>query len=423
MARNYNAKVRSAIKSVMTIKINKNTALGALLVALAFSENLKRMTTWVYPFFVLSILFVLYIMNILKGFGVKQALKIYKTYFYYVIIPYILIFIYSIIVICVKYQNNHFLSRCIGSISSCILTVIIAISLVFLYKEKTSDVICYGLLTNYLIRILIKLPEIGFIGFVQHLFDPLNTFQSVFEQHSIGFTINLLLIYYLLDQKGNNRGKIIIILIADYLILKRIAIVGLLFAFIIWIITDFLLKNKSDKKYFMVLFVLFILSLAYIVLICSYSNIYKIVMLKLGIYNRFLMSISFNNYFSLDIRFLGHGYGFVSSMMSGMDIAGASVEALHNDILKDYIELGFIGFIVTYFYLYVISLKRLFLKKSCRIKSCVVSIMSYTFVTMLTDNVVEYVAFTCTLFSILGVLYFYGEDKIRNNLGINNFDD
>lgn len=394
----------------MKFKVSRKTVYGSILVALAFSDTLKATTTWMYPFMVLSLLVILYFMNVASGHGLKRGKYLFGKYLKLGIAPYVLIFGYSVFLIIVNHQGSRFFNRSLGSILIAVMTIITSASLVFIFKEKAPDVICYGLIINYIIHVALNFGKIGFRGLLQHIINPLNTYQGIFELHSVGFTLNLLLFYYLIKKDKSDSGKMITILIILYLVMKRIACVGLVLSLVVWFITDVILKNRGEKKYKAVLWVLVIGSFIYVWFICMYPEQFKMLMVKLGVFNRYLISNSFAGYYSFDIRYLGRGFGFVSVLMPDMDIAGASVAALHNDVLKDFIEEGFIGFCIIYYYFFVGLPKSILKNCSIRAFSCVAILLVYTFVTMLTDNVVDYVSYTCTLFTLYGTVHLYGNN-------------
>ena len=392
----------------MKLKVNKKTVTGSVLVALAFSDTLKAATSWVYPFIILSILVILYMIHLPGPVGQNRGKYLFGQYFKLGMIPYIIIFLYSVLLIAINHLGTRFLSRSLGSTLIALMTVATSAAIVFLYKWHAPDILCYGLIINYAVHILINFKMMGFTGLIRHIVNPLNTYQSVFEAHNIGFTLNLLLIYYLFRRDRNGKGKIIAILICLYLIMKRIAFAGLLLAFIIWFVLDVILKKLSIKKYIIILWGLAIASLLYIAFIRLYPDLYRILMMKLGILNRYIMADAFSQYYSFDITFIGRGFGFVSVLMPDMDIAGASVAAIHNDILKDFIEEGFIGFCIIYVYFFIWLPCRIMKYNSRRSFSCVTIMLVFTFVTLLTDNVLDYVSYTCTLFTVYGVMHMYG---------------
>ena len=205
----------------MKIRVNLKTMLGALLVAIAFSESLKTETTWLYPFIVFSLLIFLYAVNILSGYSIKYGIYIFKKYFFLGIIPYAAILIYTIILIQINHQGMKFVNRAFGSIFIAMMTIVVCATLVYIFKDRAPDVLCYGFIVNYIVHIMMSFGRIGWQGFIQHIIDPLNTYQPVFELHSTAFALNLLLIYYLLRRDRNNLWKILSCVIIMYLIMKR----------------------------------------------------------------------------------------------------------------------------------------------------------------------------------------------------------
>jgi len=233
--------------------------------------------------------------------------------------------------------------------------------------------------------------------------------------HSVGFTLNLLLIYYIVKTGKKDKRKIIVILIISYLIMKRIAFVGLLLAAVSWFCTDIILRKRGNKKYIIIMWGLAISSLIYVGIISIFPESFKELMLQLGILNRYLMTNSFSDYYSFSVKFLGRGFGFVSVLMPNMDIVGARVSALHNDILKDYIEEGFIGFCLLYFYIFVGAPRAVIVDRNKKNYVCITMMLIYTFVTLMTDNVLEYVSYTCTWFTIYGVVHLYGGEILMGD--------
>ena len=394
----------------MKYKVSRRTILGTLIVALAFSDTIRNATSWVYPFIMLSLLVGLYFLNLASGQGVKRAKYIFKKYMKIGVLPYVIIFLYAVLVISINQQGSRFISRSLGSTLIAIMTIVTSAALVYIFKKKAPDVLCYGLILNYIVHIVLNFEKIGFSGLIEHFVNPLNTYQNVFELHSVGFTLNLLLIYYIVKKDRNDKGKIISIITVLYLIMKRIAFVGSILALFTWFITDVLLRKKGTKKYMFIMWGLAIAALVYVGFICLYPELFKGLMIKLGILNRYIMTTSFSNYYSFDVRFLGRGFGFVSVLIPEMDIAGGRVEALHNDILKDFIEEGFIGFCIIYYYLFVKVPQMVTEGKNKRCYACVTMMLIYTFVTLMTDNVLEYVSYTCTWFVIYGTIHLYGNE-------------
>ena len=283
----------------MKFKVDNRTVVGAFFVALTFSDTIKTATSWMYPLIMLSILIVFYIINLMSGYGIKRGSYILKKYFLMGVIPYILIFMYSVLMITINHQGSRFINRSLGSSLIAIMTVITSASLVYIFKNKAADILCCGLVLNYAIHIILNLYKIGVGGLVEHIIDPLSTYENIFELHSVGFTLNLLLIYYLARKNKEDIGKIIVISVALYLIMKRIAFVGLIIALLVWFFTDVILKRSSNKKYIVIMWGLAIGAFCYVVFICKYPELFKALMIRLGILNRYLIADSFSSYNTL----------------------------------------------------------------------------------------------------------------------------
>ena len=407
----------------MKVRVNLKTCFGALLVAIAFSESLKAATTWLYPFIVFSLLIFLYSVNILSGHSIKYGTYIFKKYFFLGILPYLIILVYTIVLIRINHQGMMFVNRALGSIFIAMMTLVVCATLVYMFKEKTPDVLCYGLIINYILHVMISFGKVGLKGFIQHIVDPLNTYQSVFELHSTAFALNLLLIYYLMKRDKKCLWKIVSCIVIMYLIMKRISFAGTILALIVYFLTDFIFQKwEKQTKYYVVLITLFLSAYVYVGLIRLYPDLFKLLSIRFGILNRSLMVDSLSKYYSYHPSYLGKGFGFVSVMMPSMDIAGATVAALHNDVLKDFIEEGFIGFGLIYYYIFVVIPMKISKKKTNNSLCCLTLLLVYTFVTLLADNVLDYVSFTCTLFTLFGVIHLYGDqifepqDKVQRSL-------
>lgn len=83
---------------------------------------------------------------------------------------------------------------------------------------------------------------------------------------------------------------------------------------------------------------------------------------------------------------------------------------IHNDILKDYIELGFIGFFLIYYYLFVHMPMKIFGTIKSKNVKILIALMIYLLVTLFTDNVFEYIAFMGAFMVILASLKIEDEE-------------
>lgn len=398
----------------MVIRYNRKMILPTVIVALAFSNTLKNITAWLYPIAVMSLFLCISIISLVKRNSInsnerriKRAFQVIK----YGFIPYLIIYLYSVVVIKINGNFSSLFLRATGSCFSAMSVALIVAAIVYLYGAKSVNLMFNGMLLEYFIELLFGFAKVGISGFIEHLIDPLNTYQSVFERHDIGFALFLFLIYYILYDAHSNKAKIIILLFVEYMIMKRIAIVGFIVALIVYFFVTWITKKKENKKYKICFFLLYVSACLYLNFVIN--PYFKTLTMEYGIYNRFLFVDAMRNFYSISLRFLGQGYGFVSVILPKINFAGVTgIAALHNDILKDFIELGFVGFYSMYFYLFVYMPVRLFINCKKKIIKIALSLMTYMLITLLTDNVFEYIAFMGSLMIILSSLKIEDEERV-----------
>ena len=330
----------------------------------------------------------------------------------YAFVPYLVIFVYSLIVIFIKHYGTKNIYRCIGSSGSAMILTIICASLMYLYGEESIDIFCNGLILEYIAVTMIGISKVGIGGLVEHIINPLNTYEKIFEKHATGFALFLFLIIYFIDSPKKHRRKIILIIFLEYLILKRVAVIGVVFAFFVYIITDVILKKKGMFKYKVVFWGLFVLAVGYVFFTNSVE--FQLLTYQLGILNRSLFVNALDEFYSITPGFWGNGYGFVSVVIPNMNIAGVlGIEALHNDILKDFIELGFWGFILLYFYFFVRIPHKYCQDGHEKIVATVMALLCYTLVTLSTDNPFDYTSYMGALIVILTSLKIKSDNTVK----------
>lgn len=400
----------------MVLKINKKCFFASVLVAVAFSETLTNAISWLYPFIVLSILvgyvFIIFLNKHRLNFNTPKMQNVILC-MKYGLIPYLLIMVYSILIITKNHLPSSFMMRNLGSSFGNIFVILVVASIAYLFEKSAVDIVCNGLIINYIVRIILGVGKIGFSGLLQHILDPLNTYKSIFEAHHIGFSLCLFLIYYIMHDFKYNKVKIFILVIIEYLIMKRIVFVGIALVIVLFIVLNVLLRAVSNLKYKICFVLLFIGAWAYLIL--SSNSLFQIIMQDAGIFNRYLLVNALKEYYEYSPYFLGQGYGFVSIIIPSQDIGGVTgVAALHNDVLKDYIELGFWGFSIAYFYFFAWLPIKIFGNKKKKTIGTVLFLLAYMLVTLMTDNTFEYISFLGSLFTILIVLNYSEQfEKIK----------
>ena len=190
---------------------------------------------------------------------------------------------------------------------------------------------------------------------------------------------------------------------------KRIAMLAFIVASVLIIISSIKNKNKvletSKAKLliFLVSIITLILSLVWIYSCKSGLLQTYFQMNKINSQGRVDMWPLFYNYFSFSVFDKGYGIGFIEYTLSNLKFKAFG--NLHNDFLRSYIELGFIGYciyLLSYFVFPLTCVKKLNLKLGEIVSA--ISIIIYSFIIFLTDNVIIYIDFVFVMnFVILSV--------------------
>lgn len=117
--------------------------------------------------------------------------------------------------------------------------------------------------------------------------------------------------------------------------------------------------------------------------------------------------------------YLGRGFEYTVSTLRGLKLAGENtigVEAIHNDILRQFIELGFWGFGAWAAFTYVYQLKWFGKNFSDNVALLVLVINVYTFLTYLTDNTIYYFWLSMAIKAALMSYSFAEHEKNEKNL-------
>ena len=271
------------------------------------------------------------------------------------------------------------------------------------YKTKNYvDVMFFADLTVFLITMLPKFNKVDWL------------------ESQYAFIIGIYVLYFLF----NHEYKMFFVsLVALILAHKRIAWGGVLIAAILLFVTYRKRKESSirdKKKAIYVVTIVGVLAVAILlvwVYLCSIDAV-SMVMMKFHINSqgRIDQWVKFNNQYVFSPFYVGHGLGYVTSIIERWGISTYLV--FHNDILLMYIQLGFIGF-VAYFYSHFMIVKHYIKHYSLQIQEAMflITIIGYTFICYLTDNISIYINYQFPFYVIFfSIIY----EKILNDKNINN---
>ena len=361
----------------MKFKFNPIAILYILLVYLELATDRQHLypVTYMTKYYIgilIIVLFILLLVSLGKVIFVnKKLLYLAKI----LAMPTIVLFFYSALLHLMNpVQFSGYFSRLSSMTIFGLLAIFQAMVVFQFFGQKVVDYTFTAISLSYLTSIIVAYSQGGLSQFILMLTD--DSFNgSVLEMHEVAPITALFILYYLYQYfiKENSFSavfrKILIALIILFLSLKRIVFLSVLI-----IIPVFLVIYWYYKKVRKILSLLNAFSLVFITGIFLY--VYSI---KSGFIYTFIQEHNINSMARTDLWkgiestysftpiFMGRGVGFASKWMDNnwmtLNINGLTGSmGIHNDILKSYIEIGFVGLSIYFYTLLYRNAKRIFVK-------------------------------------------------------------
>ena len=384
------------------------------------SKNILGRVRYIIAFIFIFISFSIYLLK--KS---KLISKASVFFLFYNLLPYIIIFIVILIQVLLNNISLAEMKTSIVTLLYFIIPVIEMISAVYLFGKKTIDITFYATITSYTINVIVYLLSFGIKG-ITNFFEYGASYGSVLETHELTFCLGLFFLYYFLFEDENvryHKFKIVIAMIYLFMGFKRIEIAALILTVIIYKI----IKSFSGKSRVFIIYAIgiSILITCYIYIIIIKNNGLNILAERYNI--NFMSRLEAYNYFkndySIDIFFNGNGLGYVVDKLKYADWSLYGIGDIHNDILKYYIELGFIGSLLFFSNYLIFQYKRILKKFNYKVALLYFILTIFTFIVYLTDNVSRYLQYIL-IYTMIPYVYSLINDKdieeINNNQ--NNID-
>lgn len=239
---------------------------------------------------------------------------------------------------------------------------------------------------------------------------------NYFEVHELTFAIGLCIIYYLFfaERKKHNTGKLVFLVISFILGSKRIGMAGIAAA---GLFSLFVHKKGLSRRKLLTIGIVGVL-VCYGYLFIVYNNEFFAILNEHGINNmgRDLIYAYFVRRTKLSPTQMGWGMAGVAKVVENMDRSEvmymAAVRGVHNDILKIYINFGFVGSLIWYalnLIYFPVEFMNEYGKKAATIY---MALILYLFITYLTDNTESY--FVCQVALLLIPITEYLKEKNRS---------
>ena len=268
-------------------------------------------------------------------------------------IPAAIMLVYSLVMQSMYALSSDYFVRSITMCVRLVLYGFFAMRSVYVFGDKSVDVLLHASVVAYLPSIFLFFLETGVIAGVISLFSDNVYHESVaLEVHRLTYVFGFITVYFFYQKLVKNKPVLpqaIVSLIFTFLGLKRIVLFALVVAILLMIIFRYQ-QNKTIYRIILVIScVMIFVALLYVFLIrYGYlQNLFEV----LGLRDSF--RFKFWNYFAsrydVSLTFFGYGLSYAQRTMANewfnIDGLGA-VTNIHNDILSYYLGLGFVGFIL-----------------------------------------------------------------------------
>lgn len=418
----------------MKVKFNPIAILYILLVYLELATDRQHLflVTYMTKYYIgILIVFLFMFLLVVRG----KVISVNKKFVYLakiIAMPTVAVFLYSVFLNAINPVSfNGYFSRLSSTTIFDLLAIFQAMIVFQYFGQKAVDYTFISVTFSYLTSIIVAFKEGGFSQFIQMITD--SGFNgSVLEMHELAPIAALFILYYLYRYFFKEVSflfvfyRILIGIIIIFLSMKRIVLLSILMMIPIFLLIYWYYQRKrrvgNERK---ILSLLNVISITFILGILFYVYIIKSRMIYTFIQKNNINSMAradlwkgIEGTYEFGITFVGRGIGFVSKWMDNywmtLNINGLTGSmGIHNDILKYYIELGFLGVCAYFYTLLYWNAKRIFLRIGHKETFIYFVLTLFQMLIWFTDNISIYHNFLWIMyllfFSLIG-----SKEKLNN---------
>ena len=289
-----------------------------------------------------------------------------------------------------------------------------AIIAYYFFKEKAYKYVCIAIAVSWGISVLVALlqngPSIISQAIIQGYIDSYFTSSSLardnyFEIHDIVLAVGYFVVFYYyskIDEDKRNRQwnkrYLVLILIVAFLGVKRVALLGVVLALLCRVSLLSKIGNRL-RKCLIIGWIAFVLCILFIYILSSGDWLFSFLRahnINPAGRNRYYQAILGLSTFSP--AWIGLGRGAVSKILN-TEMTNLGVGGVHSDLIKIYVENGFILYVWWLWYFLIHNTKEYAKRFNIRAAVVYFGITIYMFVLYTTDNTDSY--FACQMLCVL----------------------
>ncbi|WP_195953764.1 hypothetical protein [Clostridium saudiense] len=347
--------------------------------------------------------------------------EITKYYGLLMIFPWIIFMINNIYIYISGNGYNQFIKSSMIQIQFMPITILCAMSTFYIFKEKSLKYIGYTIISSYIVIFITQIFQEGVLQFFNAVITIFsgNTINNPFEcSADILFALGLLSIYYFdkrLIKRLEEKRHVLIAILLIILGTKRIQVIALAPIFFLIILFRKIKLAKVQN------IIKSIISIVFALLLYIYVYLINTQYLSRFIYSSGINSMGrvkfydfISQYFDFSLNYKGHGYSFANLMLE----KNGFYYVLHNDVLKIFVEMGFIIFTFWIIYNLFVIERKIREKISTEISNLYWFMTIYLFILYCTDNAINYFV-TQTVFIVIIMNATYRWIYINNKNKVN----
>ena len=338
------------------------------------------------------------------------------------------IILVSIFIWIMQLETLSYIIKGTSKISYQLLNIAIVLSAAYMFEEKAATYTFFGIAGANFVIILIGAASTGIGGAVTDMIHNITSFGAndviensrfirAIEIHDITFVMGVYVIYFLFFCP-QERLRFLYAGIALFLFfagLKRIAFLSLLLGIAFAIFC--LLLGPKGKRRTLIITAFAIVALCYFYIVIIQNGTFMRVCIEhdIELNGREKIYNFIANFYEVSPTYGGKGYEFCVQLlksMHGTKDQVVDITAVHNDILKMYVEMGFWGFFVWIMGYYVYQTHWYISRCGELVAVCFMSINIYMLITYLTDNTMFYY-WSSMAVRLLPMSYFFVPVKQR----------
>ncbi|MDD2649109.1 MAG: O-antigen ligase family protein [Eubacteriales bacterium] len=334
-------------------------------------------------------------------YGESKVLPKIYSFFVLFAIPLLLTLLISLFVWSVNMADMSAVSRGAQKMLFQFINVAAVLSGAYMFRQAALRYMFFGLALANGTMAAIEAARFGIGASIQSLVNGIISggeaigFMRRMEIADITFTMGLFMLYFIFIER-KRKGTFKWILISGFFFLlgfKRIAFAGFAMSLVMWVVLEKRRLKTRIRTVYTVSIMLALFCFFYVIFIKSGMFIELCAQLNIDVLGRDIIYNYMSNYYEISPMFMGQGFEYTVALLQSMIRSGEKligVMAIHNDILKQFIELGFWGFWAWALFNYVYQIRwymRDFGEKAGRL---VLAINLYTIITYMTDNTLYY---------------------------------